>query len=184
VTKEKASVSKSSTANLQEAVACFTELVRRVELMEIRLASTEARSSFEHLPSDDQECEVKIPPAEFMSGYDPDQSVAYCGVRFNLTARAPGEDISDFLNVSAEYDLFYRTPPDLRIVDEGLSLFASKNAVFNAWPFFRELVSSFVGRMDLPPVMVPLFRLPLAHPQPSEPTHGEHAVSRSSSNKK
>jgi hypothetical protein len=48
---------------------------------------------------------------------------------------------------------------------EELQAFAETNALFNAWPFFREIIHATMARMNLPPIALPLFRLT---PRPRE----------------
>lgn len=49
--------------------------------------------------------------------------------------------------------------------------FADINAVFNAWPFFRELVHSTLGRMGLQPIALPVYRVaPTTSAQPTTET--------------
>ena len=43
---------------------------------------------------------------------------------------------------------------------EELDAFGQVNAVFNAWPYWRELVQSSLARMSMPLLAVPVFRLP------------------------
>lgn len=62
--------------------------------------------------------------------------------------------------VNACYEISYRLPPDFEVVDEELEAFAATNGVFNSWPYFREFVHSCSSRMSLPPILLPLFRVP------------------------
>lgn len=62
--------------------------------------------------------------------------------------------------VQATYELHYRLPPDFEGSDEALTAFAETNGVFNAWPYFREFVQNSLTRMGLPPIFLPLFRVP------------------------
>jgi hypothetical protein len=92
-----------------------------------------------------------------------------CGVRFALwlepnNGQASGPDAA-VVAVSAEYDLAYELPAGATVEPEAaLVAFASRLAVFNAWPFFRELAHSLVARMGIPPLVLPLFRLPPSPP--------------------
>ena len=49
---------------------------------------------------------------------------------------------------------------DMIVSQELGQMFASRNGIFNAWPFFREFVQSTVARMGMPPLMIPLFKRP------------------------
>ncbi len=51
-------------------------------------------------------------------------------------------------------------PPDQADVEQ----FAHWNAIFNAWPYWREFVSSTINRGQLPRFVVPVMRAPLSVP--------------------
>ncbi len=66
------------------------------------------------------------------------------------------------LLVKVQYELEYHLPSDFRVTRPELNAFAKVNGVYNAWPYFRELVQSMTLRMDLPPIVLPVFRVPQA----------------------
>lgn len=73
----------------------------------------------------------------------------------------PGQE---FFTIECVFVLVYSfnvkggPPPEER--DQLFSAFAKINGTYNAWPYFRETVQSIVGRMGLPPVVVPVYRVP------------------------
>lgn len=56
-----------------------------------------------------------------------------------------------------EYHLDSPPPADAR--DDLLSAFAKVNGVYNAWPYLREVVQNTCARMNLPPMVLPVFRV-------------------------
>lgn len=58
-------------------------------------------------------------------------------------------------------ELTYEVPADTELDEVALKAFAETNGIFNAWPYFREFVQSSFVRMDLPPVLLPLYRIHL-----------------------
>ena len=93
-------------------------------------------------------------------------------------AREPGEDglflikTSFFLEIRAEdgeeelqaevqgvFELSYRVPNDEVFSSDELNKFGQVNAVFNAWPYWRELVQSSLARMSMPILTVPVYRV-------------------------
>ena len=58
----------------------------------------------------------------------------------------------------AVFELRYRLP-DGSFSDETLKQFAGTNAVFNAWPYWREFVQSSSLRTGLPAIVMPTFRI-------------------------
>jgi hypothetical protein len=62
------------------------------------------------------------------------------------------------------FELVYEPREDGAALDpEDLEHFAFVNATFNAWPYWRELAQSMTQRMGIPPVVVPVFKIPSAH---------------------
>ncbi len=61
--------------------------------------------------------------------------------------------------------LQYRVPEDRQdlagaLDREAVGAFAHFNSAFNAWPYWREYVQSMTQRLGLPPVTIPILRVP------------------------
>jgi hypothetical protein len=80
-----------------------------------------------------------------------------------VTRSDPAEE--PLLTIQATFELLYRLPEGVEGTSEELQAFAETNALFNAWPFFREIIHATMARMNLPPIALPLFRLT---PRPRE----------------
>lgn len=61
--------------------------------------------------------------------------------------------------VRAVYELTYSLPQGFSATRSELNTFAQTNGVFNVWPYWREFVQSMFVRMNLPPLVLPVFRL-------------------------
>jgi hypothetical protein len=67
---------------------------------------------------------------------------------------------------NARYGLHYTLRPGFRPSAEALNAFKEGNAVFHAWPYFRELLQSVTLRMGILIPALPLLRLaPKAQPK-------------------
>lgn len=142
----------------------FRELVAVVELLGVHLLNTSASFHPDKLRDDDDaSLELKNNRPEFRGEFHPEQAVLYAGVRFQLTVEQADDE--PVVEVFAEYGLFYQLPEGFTCDDETVAHFAGQNGVFNAWPFFREHVCSTVAKMGLPPVVLPVFRLPPGPPR-------------------
>lgn len=90
-------------------------------------------------------------------------------VRFVLYAFGEGEEQQKkknaFLTIDATFFLLYSIRSLEGLGDKALASFADLNGTYNAWPYWRELVQSITSRMDLPPLTIPVFKLPVARPQ-------------------
>lgn len=60
-------------------------------------------------------------------------------------------------NLTAVFALNYQLRGSVEEADA--EAFARVNAVFNAWPYWRELVQSTISRMGFPAPLIPLLRL-------------------------
>lgn len=83
-------------------------------------------------------------------------------LRFSFQAAAektqPAERIAE---ISATLSLRYALPEEelKRFSPEEVQVFAESNGVYNAWPYWRELLQSASARLGLPAVIAPVFRL-------------------------
>jgi preprotein translocase subunit SecB len=62
------------------------------------------------------------------------------------------------------------------LTEAHLDAFAKTNAVFNAWPYWREFVQSTTVRMGLPPLVTPVFRFPTQPPPTPGPDTSDQAT--------
>ncbi|MCL5669760.1 MAG: hypothetical protein M1423_00425 [Acidobacteria bacterium] len=89
-----------------------------------------------------------------------EKGVVCATVRFDLQARETGkEKAKPSFRVDVSFELLYKIPPDLDPSRAELRAFAGTNAIFNAWPYWREFVQSMTARAGLPPLTLPLFRI-------------------------
>lgn len=73
--------------------------------------------------------------------------------------KAAGREAT-LLSLQAGLELIYELPHAKKFSATDLTRFANVNGVYNAWPYWRELVQSVSGRMGLPPLVLPVFRIP------------------------
>lgn len=151
------------------AHAAFNALVGRAQIRSVDLAGVEAKVSPKHLKNAGDKHKAEVAPPEFRAQFLKESSALYCGVRLLLEVGGAGKTAGAVVSVRAEYSLVYHIPEDVECTHDGAMLFASRNAVFNAWPYFRELAQSLVARMGMPPVIIPLLRLPVEPPSRPPP---------------
>ena len=78
---------------------------------------------------------------------------------FSLEVRSADDDERLQAEIRATFELSYAIPDEESFSPEELEAFAEGNAVFNAWPYWRELVQASLARMSLPPLTLPVFRV-------------------------
>ena len=79
---------------------------------------------------------------------------------FAMEARSASDEEKLQAEIRGTFELSYKIPDDESFSSEELDAFGQVNAVFNAWPYWRELVQASLARMSMPPLTVPVFRLP------------------------
>ena len=57
------------------------------------------------------------------------------------------------------FEVSYRAVENEKLSREELDAFGKVNAVFNSWPYWRELVHSSFSRMSIPNFIMPLLRV-------------------------
>lgn len=68
------------------------------------------------------------------------------------------DEVGELLHIEASFDVEYEEK--VRLDEEALNAFGHKNVAYHVWPYWRELVSSTVGRMRFPhSVVVPHYVL-------------------------
>lgn len=91
----------------------------------------------------------------------------------DVKIKPPDGEEKPLVRIRTKLELRYRVPSDFVLVKKELNAFGRVNAVYNAWPYFREIVQNMTGRMDLPPLILPVFRIP----RPKRPrAQSQHAV--------
>ena len=78
---------------------------------------------------------------------------------FKMEVRSAGEDEELQAEIQGTFELSYEIPDDESFSSDELEAFGEVNAVFNAWPYWRELVQASLARMSMPPLTVPVFRV-------------------------
>lgn len=68
--------------------------------------------------------------------------------------------------IMCKFALNYRIASFDGLTADNLGAFATTNAVFNAWPYWREFVHNTTLRMGMPPLLAPMFRI---HDVPTKP---------------
>lgn len=61
--------------------------------------------------------------------------------------------------VSATFGLLYAIEDVGSVSEEELNAFGEVNGIFNAWPYWRELLQSTLSRMGLPSITLPIYRI-------------------------
>ena len=139
-------------------MADISRIVSVVEILNVRLSTASfgcgVRPS--QLP---ETLEVTASPPVAVLPDPADDVSRQIEVTFALEVRGDGDTEASQVEVRATFELSYRIPENQSVSGEEWQAFADVNAVFNAWPYWRELVHTSFARMGLPPLTVPVFRV-------------------------
>jgi hypothetical protein len=78
---------------------------------------------------------------------------------FTMEIRSASDEEDLQAEIRGTFELAYEIPDGESFSSEEFEAFGEVNAVFNAWPYWRELVQGSLTRMSMPPLTVPVFRV-------------------------
>lgn len=131
------------------------ELSKIVEILNVRLTSTEARVQTGDVPEN-----VSVSIAKRSSArYSPDKSLIIVAAEFKVEVFPDAEREKPFVCIEVGFELDYQIPKEVHPSDESLASFSRFNGIYNAWPYFREYVQNVIARMGLPNLTIPVFRI-------------------------
>jgi hypothetical protein len=137
-------------------------VARLVEIAEVRLAYLDVKGP----ESVDQAGGIPGPLSleqDFRADAKAEEQALRVLTHFDLALRAPegpGKKARELVRLKAGFALRYHLPAKHDLSPEHLEAFAQVNGAYNAWPYWRELVQSTLARMGLPPVTIPVFKVP------------------------
>jgi len=79
--------------------------------------------------------------------------------KFHFEATTGEQSQQPVLTIDASFVLTYQLDSFDGLTQEGFEQFANLNGIYNAWPYWREFVQNTIGRMALPPLTIPVFRI-------------------------
>ena len=134
----------------------LSRIVSAVEIKSVRLREAHCRSV---RPSEIAETIAVKPSHDAEVIESGDRESLEVEVAFVLdVSNADGEQEFQ-AEIRGTFELLYRIPADKDFSSEELAAFAQVNAVFNAWPYWREFVQTSLARMEMPVLTMPVFRV-------------------------
>ena len=88
-----------------------------------------------------------------------DDELLLIRVSFSLEVHEESDEKKMQAEIHGIYELSYRVPSKGNLSAEELDEFGRVNAVFNAWPYWREYVQASLARMSMPSFTIPVFRV-------------------------
>lgn len=89
-----------------------------------------------------------------------------------LRNQATSEDEAVYVEIAAEFSVQYVIKKGMteEQLQGALKEFARYNVGYHVWPYWREYVQSTCGRIGIPPIPIPMYRVPSSNVN-HEPTH-------------
>lgn len=135
------------------------EIIAAVDLVDVRLAQAGCKSSVRSV-AEIEEPEFHISRSAKLSKEGLKDGVFYVLASLQLTVAASAEDQGrELVSIRAQYEIKYRVPRKFATTQKALKSFANINGLYNAWPYFREFVQTTTQRMDLPGIVLPVYRI-------------------------
>jgi hypothetical protein len=147
---------------MSKAPGSLKEIIGSVQLAGVRLSELTAAGN---LPEDGvRNALVEIAHSAKVKDRTSDRFMVTATITVRMTRQGRGKRAirhgpTTTLSLQAAFDLLYELPKAKDFSAAALSHFANVNGVYNAWPYWRELVQSITVRMGLPPVVLPVFRI-------------------------
>jgi hypothetical protein len=136
----------------------LTRIVSVVEIEDVRLCEASCRSLAR--PSDLAETIAVMPLHGASVIREPgDDGLLLIHTDFSLEIRSEDHDGELQAEIRGLFELSYRIPKEERFSSDVFKEFGQFNAIFNAWPYWRELVQASLARMSMPVLTVPVYRV-------------------------
>ena len=137
----------------------LSRIVSVIEIKSVRLCEAHCRSAV-HPSEAGGAIGVKISRKAAVVKEPGEDGVLRIETIFAMEIHSAGDEEKLQAEIRGTFELSYKVPDDESFSSEELDAFGQVNAVFNAWPYWRELVQASLARMSMPLLTVPVFRLP------------------------
>lgn len=150
----------ASAVELQDIVLRASRAILRVPASEIDGdLSSKAFVGFETtVVPDDSDGRAFAINAAFVAVYRSDWEG---GIPNELSGPSP--DDPPEIEIEASFELSYAAEDDADLDSEDLNNFAAANGTLHAWPYWREFADDITRRMQLPRLVVGVFKFPSRH---------------------
>jgi preprotein translocase subunit SecB len=132
--------------------------VKRVQFKNIELMGAHFERSDDHpIP---QESVSDTPPDIGINvawEHNDESRVLGCVLTFGATFDSTGP-----YSLIAQFRLLYSIDEGEPLAPSDIEHFVHWNAAFNAWPYWREYLSSTIARANLPSFLLPVMKVPIA----------------------
>jgi len=131
---------------------------QRIEIEDVRLVRLNCYHTPEAYSEDKKEFGIE---RDTTCNMDKEEGMIFVFAKFNFQGYNQGKKKTEdaCVRIDCEYVLAYSVEDFEGITEAGCNEFARINGIFNAWPYWRELVQNTIARMGLPQLTLPVFRI-------------------------
>lgn len=133
----------------------ISALVAAVKIGGIRLVESTLQTDIAAPPQADVEAEIGHKSSVLQR---PDKDGSFL-IRTDFKFSIKQDDGKTPVTIKAGFELNYSLPANLKSTPTELEEFGRSNAIFNAWPYWREYLQSTLVRMGLPAFTLPVYRI-------------------------
>lgn len=139
--------------------AAVSRIASRVEIVDVELVGS-------HYERQDDGIEVSALPRELVPEFriGLEWGLADGHLVVVLTFATAFDDDEQPYSIVGRFRITYLIDGDEAVSEADVEQFAHWNAMFNAWPYWREFVSSTINRGHLPRFVVPVMGVPAVRP--------------------
>ena len=133
----------------------LSRVVKRTDLVSVVLLSCNVSRNLGFFQYESVRAEISF-DATLFEEYD-DHFVA----KAHFSAKGLPEDEQDdeeLVSIEGEYIITYTLRDKDPLTKDDLENFCKMNAIYNAWPYWREFVQNITNRMELPTLTIPLLK--------------------------
>lgn len=153
---------QGAPADPKEKLRLAEQVARHVNIVQVHLFASQTRMGRPPVKGTQKSLRVRH---RVRGDTHPEQSLVRILVDLVLeeTPSSPSEQpetpAEDRLMIGATFQLVYQVRGLESLEQDGLRAFAEINGVYNVWPYWREFVQSTLGRMGLPAITLPVYRI-------------------------
>jgi hypothetical protein len=133
----------------------LSKIVPNAELENILLLTCTAKRALDALSYEHVKADISS-SSELLENNDQSFSAK---VSFGFKGCPVEEEKNEIIKIEAEFLLKYKLHGKEGFSIDDLKAFCSMNPLYNAWPYWRELVQSMSNRMDTPVFTIPLLKI-------------------------
>lgn len=152
----------------------ISRVIQHLELEDIYLLEAKIESDSSTRSPKGAELDYKF-DTEIMSKKD---NILYIKCTFMVMAHRKQVRVKNLMRIKATFVLKYSIEDDKKLSTDDIDNFAKINPLYNAWPYWRELVQNLTSRMGFPTLTIPFLRLEITKSETEKPKNAKRKTAK------